>query len=424
VGIRWFWRKLVKPDAAVPPHFWNEYSDRKRRVGRLKTPVVAIITPGSFVIPSGRSSSVELVVEEVARRLIPEVRPVVFGIMGEGKPRSEWIEGVRYTRVRAASAITYISQVSKKIRLYKPAIIQVENRPRFVGYLRKRYPKAVIWLVLHSVTFITGPHIGLDELRSCLDAADKIVVNSHFMKAQILRKAPRVKGKVIVNYLGVDTERFTSRWTLEGAVRRQQCLEQLDLADKKIIMYVGRLIEMKGVHHLLAAMPEIAAQIPNAMLLVVGGAYYGSQRTTSYVKQLHRLSGRLTEQQVRFIPYVPHTEIADWFRLADVLVVPSNANEAFGLVNVEAMASGVPVVATRVGGMKEIIEHGRTGFLIDPHRLEQRLATYIIRLLTEPGLAPYLGNASHGKVQEQFTWERTAERWVKWYKDLQKTKKK
>ncbi|MCS7458865.1 glycosyltransferase family 4 protein [Paenibacillus doosanensis] len=380
----------------------------------MERPVIAIVSPGSFVIPSATSSSVELVIEQVAKRMTARVSPVVFGRMSGIRPKLENVGGVRYVRVPAPTPSAYIRHVSRKLFEYKPQIIQVENRPRFVRYLRRHHPKAQIWLVLHSLTFVSGRHIGRAELQDCLAAADRIVVNSSYLMERLKRMAPSISGNIVVNHLGVDTEKFTSRWTEEGAARRERMLRSMGLSGKKIILYVGRLIEIKGVHHLLRAMPRIAKLVPDAVLLVVGGAFYGSKRTTPYVRRLHRMGAKM-KKRVRFIPYVPHNQIASWFGLADILVVPSNSREAFGLVNVEAMASGVPVAATRVGGMKEIIEHGVTGYLIDAPLLGKELPQWVSTVLTRQELAKQLGEESLRKVREQFTWECTARRWMELY---------
>ncbi|WP_282941146.1 glycosyltransferase family 4 protein [Paenibacillus sp. RC67] len=387
----------------------------------MDRPVIAIVSPGSFVIPSAESSSVELVIEQVAKRLTQEVGPVVFGKITKGYPRKEVIDGVRYVRVGATSQQSYIRQVARKLVHYRPQVIQVENRPRFVRHLRRMFPKARLWLVLHSLTFVSKPHIGKAELRACLAAADRIIVNSEFIKEQMILMVPKTRRKLIVNHLGVDMDSFVSRWSYEGLSEREEMLQRLGLTGKKIILYVGRLIEIKGVHHLLQAMPQIAAQVPDAMLLVIGSAHYGSDRVTEYVQDLYQL-GNAMPQHVRFIPYVPHTEISSWYRLADVLVVPSDNKEAFGLVNVEAMAAGVPVVATRAGGMKEIIEHGETGYLIDVPLLSKELSLWICTLLTDDDLSQKMGGASINRVKERFTWDHTALRWLDVYRKTKKLK--
>lgn len=380
----------------------------------MHRPDVAIVTPGSFVVPSGKSSSVELVVEQVASRINSHVRLVVLGSLGR-LPASEECQGVRYIRVAAPSPQQYIRNVSRKLASLRPQVIQVENRPRFVRYLRQRYPQTRIWLSLHSVTFVSKPRIGSKELRQCLAAADRIVVNSWFLKEQIELKDPGAAHKIVVNHLGVDTGRFVSRWSPEGAAKREMMLHHHGWQDRKIILYVGRLIPMKGVHHLLEAMPRIIGELPNALLLVVGSAYYGSNRLTPYVQRLHRMGAKL-KQHVHFNPFVSHEEIDEWFRLADVLVVPSTNKEAFGLVNVEAMASGVPVIATRAGGMIEIVEDGVTGRMLQLSSLGTELAPAVTSLLHNEEDVRRMGEQSMDRVMNHFTWEQTAARLLDLYR--------
>ncbi|MCZ8519176.1 MULTISPECIES: glycosyltransferase family 4 protein [Paenibacillus] len=378
---------------------------------------VAVVTPGSFVIPSSRSSSVELVVEEVAARVGRGLRLAVLGRRSRVLPAEEIRGGVRYARVPAPSPRGYIRRISRRLEKLRPDIIQVENRPRFVRYLRRRHPGAKIVLSLHSVTFVSRPHIRLGELRRCLAAADRIVVNSEFIRQEMERRDPGSRDKLVVNHLGVDTGKFASRWHGEEAVRREAMLAQLGLQGKRILLYIGRLIPIKGVHHVMEAMPRILAEVPDTVLVIVGSAFYGSKRTTPYVRRLHRMAKRM-KLPVRFIPYVPHNEIADWFRLADVLVVPSGRREAFGLVNVEAMAAGVPVVATRCGGIPEIIEEGVTGLTVQLTSIHEELPDRLSWLLRDEGAAYRMGIHSVERVREHFTWERTAERWLDLYEEL------
>lgn len=367
---------------------------------------VAIVTPGTFAVPSGRSSSVELVAMQVGERLKQRAEMIVVGKKTKRLPARETRNEIRFIR---PSAKSYTTQAAKWLRRARPDIVQVENRPRLARYLKKRLPAARVVLSLHSTAFMSPPHISAPTLRACLRAADAVVVNSGYMKSRVVAEDESVEPKLHVNHLGVDTDRFVSRWSEEAQSKRAEMLGRLGLSGKKIIVYVGRFIPIKGVHHLVAAMPAISAFEPDAVLLLIGGAFYGSNRQTRYVRRLRRMA-RIVREHVRFVPFVSHDNIPAWFRLADAVVVPSAGQEAFGLVNVEAMASAVPVIATASGGMKEIIEHGRSGLLIDPGNIAEELVRHVREVLADPDYARRLGEGGMERVREHFTWQHTADR--------------
>ncbi|MFD0694237.1 glycosyltransferase family 4 protein [Paenibacillus sp. GCM10027628] len=378
---------------------------------------VAIVTPGVFPVPSETSSSVEQVVHKTAEQLAKRMKVDVLGCKTPRQPSYEKKEGVHYARVRYGNSASYIEGISGQIAKLKPTFIQVENRPRFVRYLRKKHPLAKISLVLHSTTFISTPHIKIQELSACLRAANVIIVNSEFLKKLLGRKVPSSAHKIVAQHLGVDMERFISKWSPQGAESRIRKLRELGYENQKIILFVGRLIPKKGVHHLLHAMMQVIQTEPNAILIVVGSAQYGSDRQTEYVRKLHRLGGTIP-QYVRFVPFVSHEEIAKWYQIADVVAVPSAPNEAFGLVNVEAMATGVPVVATRSGGIQEIVADGNTGYLFDYEKITEDLPRYLLRLLENAELRKAMGEQGTQRVKQLFTWERSAKQRYEHYRKM------
>jgi spore coat protein SA len=377
---------------------------------------VAIVTPGTFAVPSGHSSSVEQVVEKTAERLRRYMRVYVLGRKVPFQPIRELHSGVTYLRVRYKGRSAYLEGISRHLASLKPKFIQVENRPKFVPFLKARHRNTCVGLVLHSTQFISMPYITRKELVHCLHAATLIIVNSDFLKRKLLQTAPGFEDKIVVQHLGVDPGQFISRWTEEASERRMKLVNELGLEGRKVILFVGRLLKKKGVHHLLQAMQKIKEQQPDAMLLIVGSAFYGSHRLTSYVKELHKLGNKMPGH-VRFIPFVSHDDIPQWFQLADVVVVPSSGNEAFGLVNIEAMATGVPVVATKAGGMQEIIEHESTGFLTDPAAIHEELPLYLLRILEDSELQRTMGEQGIVKVLNLFTWERAAEQRYQMYRN-------
>ncbi|MDQ0058870.1 glycosyltransferase family 4 protein [Paenibacillus harenae] len=372
---------------------------------------VAIVTPGSYAIPSPMSSSVERVIEKFAPLLLPHAEPRIYGKLSKRLPRKGELQGVVYERYSKSSTKHYLQSVGRSIKRFAPQVIDVENRPKYVIPIKRSNPGKLVWLYLHSSTFISPRHITPLGLRRCLRAADRIIVNSEYLRFVVASKVPEISAKLRVIYPGVDTVRFPSQYSPEGMARREALRQREGLAGRSVVLFMGRLIPLKGVHHLLRIVPQLALSNPELMVVIVGSPFYGSHRKTRYALELERL-GRLSAGHVRFVPYVPYSEVSDWNLLADVAVVPSGKREAFGLVNVEAMSCGVPVVATNVGGIKEIIEDGSTGFLVNPARVEAELLEKLQLLLSNDELRCDYGMRSRERVEQMFTWQHTADRWL------------
>jgi D-inositol-3-phosphate glycosyltransferase len=121
------------------------------------------------------------------------------------------------------------------------------------------------------------------------------------------------------------------------------------------------------------------------------------------------------EDRVRWVPPQPHTALADWYRAANVCIVPSRA-ESFGLVALEASACGTPVVAAAVGGLRSLVDDGETGFLVDD-RNASSYAAPIQRLFDDPELATRMGREA-ANLSRRYAWTMTAARLRRLYADL------
>jgi len=130
------------------------------------------------------------------------------------------------------------------------------------------------------------------------------------------------------------------------------------IRDEFVILSVGRLEKVKGHKYLIEAFVDVKREIPGARLVLVGD---GSERG-NLEKQADELG---MGEDIEFVGERAHDELPDWYNRADIFVMPS-LSEGFGIAIIEAMASGLPVVATRVGGILDIIEDGVTGFLVEP----------------------------------------------------------
>jgi D-inositol-3-phosphate glycosyltransferase len=197
----------------------------------------------------------------------------------------------------------------------------------------------------------------------------------------------------------------------------------LGLGDEAaVLLFVGRIQRLKGIDVLLRAAAELLrggrVGRPLQVQIVGGQPGSGPARTPEEreVSRLRELAGALgLESVVRFVGAVPQEQLPTYYRAADAVVMPSSY-ESFGLVAAEAMACGTPVVASQVGGLRSIVEDGRTGYLI-PWRNPTLFAQKLELLLTQPALAAELGRNAAAAMRLR-SWSATAERLLAIYREL------
>lgn len=186
-------------------------------------------------------------------------------------------------------------------------------------------------------------------------------------------------------------------------------------ASGPIILYVGRLIDWKGIQYLLDALPIVIAVHPKATLLIVGS---GPSRN-----DLMELSSRLNlNDHVQFVDDISQKELLRYYSMADVFVLPSvvtdsGETEGLGVVLLEAMACGVPVVGSAVGGIPDIVQDGETGLLALQKHPED-LANKIHRLLTDEDLRKKVIEKGFQFVRQEFSWDVVARKFKGIYDEL------
>jgi D-inositol-3-phosphate glycosyltransferase len=177
---------------------------------------------------------------------------------------------------------------------------------------------------------------------------------------------------------------------------------QLGLADdESIVLFVGRLAPIKGIDRLLKAVTHLQT-IKALRLLIIGG----DDHDTPESQNLRRLAWQLgIQDHVTFLGRVEHEELPPYYCAADVLALPSHY-ETFGLVALEALASGTPVVATQVGAMEEILRQGKTGCVV-ANGAPQALAAGIEKFLAQGSVGPWSAHAIRDSVKD-FGWSDVA----------------
>lgn len=181
------------------------------------------------------------------------------------------------------------------------------------------------------------------------------------------------------------------------------------------ILFVGRMDKRKGLDLLLGAFRRVKERIPRSRLIIVGS---GTRRQR---ERYERLAGRYRLQDVVFIRGpVPYLELPRWYNTADVFCSPAREKESFGIVLLEAMACGKPVVATSIEGYKYLVEEGKEGLLVEPR--EEALAEGLVKLLEAPELRREIGIRGREKA-ERFDWRRIALQVNQYYEEIAEKKR-
>ena len=182
--------------------------------------------------------------------------------------------------------------------------------------------------------------------------------------------------------------------------------------DVPVLLFVGRIQPLKGPDVAIRALYELRRS--DALLLIVGGAS-GAEGGGEFMRARQLVDELGLARQVRFVPPQPHHILSTYYRAADVVIVPSRS-ESFGLVALEAMACGIPVVASAVGGLKSLVDDGDTGYLV-PERDPVLFAERIGAILDDPLLAASMSVASWARAR-RYTWGFAAARLRRLYTDL------
>ncbi len=244
--------------------------------------------------------------------------------------------------------------------------------------------------------------------RRLMHSVDAVMAFNPQEKAEMTWFYRAEPGKVCVVPAGVDTMLFRPG-------DRAEARRTLDLPpDDPVILFVGRIDPIKGIDVLLDALCGLRREMwltaPPRVLLVGGG-----EGEPAFENLIARVSAQHLLQQIDFVGSVPHAQLPNYYRAADVVAVPS-FYESFGLVAVEAMACGTPVVASRAGGLAFTVDDGRTGYLV-PHNDPDALAARLRTVLTDSDVRDALGEQATIAAQ-RFGWPVIASRVVHVYDRL------
>ncbi|MFI6562392.1 glycogen synthase [Streptomyces sp. NPDC050534] len=247
--------------------------------------------------------------------------------------------------------------------------------------------------------------------RTAIESADAVIAVSGAMREDILGCYPALDpARVHIVHNGIDT-------TLYRPDHGTDVLERIGLdAKRPFVLFVGRITRQKGVPHLLRAVRDID---PSAQVVLCAGAPDTPEIDREF-RELYEDLDRVREG-VHWIPQMlPRPEVIQLLTHAAAFVCPS-VYEPLGIVNLEAMACGTPVVASRVGGIPEVVDDGRTGLLVDvDDDFEASLAQALDTVIGDPETARRMGEAGRQRAVEEFGWDAVARRTVRLYEETLK----
>jgi glycosyltransferase involved in cell wall biosynthesis len=258
--------------------------------------------------------------------------------------------------------------------------------------------KKSIWLpfVLYKKTF--GGYV--------LQKADMIITLTQAAKRALVSDGISEK-KIVVIPTGVQTDLYKPS--------NPSLFPDYGISDEeKVILFVGRLVENKGVHILLRAFYAVQKKVIDVRLVIVGGG--------NLEGYLHSLAQRLgIEKKVLFLGKIPQEKMPYIYSGADVFVLPTLYSEPFGIAAIEALSSGIPVIASNIGGLKEIVCNNEVGYLVNPGD-SIMLEKFLIRLLLNDNERNRLARNARQKALEKFCWEKIGRKVSELYQRTAETK--
>ena len=345
-----------------------------------------------FHFPPKWLAGTELATYDIAKRLVSRGHEVHIltsldnGLSKDNIEQGFYIHRIRFTKIRLLGAIIFWLAILYKLRKINPDVVHAQGigiaPPALLAkvFLNKPYS---IWCQGSDVYLPWNFKQPISKL--VFQHADALAAYSEDMKKEMQKISDR---EIIVITNGVDLQSFEN-------LTREKTRSDLQInKNQQILTFVGTLRPVKGVKYLIQAMDILIKKRADLRLILVGD---GPDR---------KALGKMTEDlglnnYVTFIGKVPHEKVPEFMTASDIFVLPS-LSEGFGSVNLEAFAAGVPIVATKVGGLPEIIKEGENGFLVAPKNPEQ-LAEKILLLLGNSELRNKISENNKIKVKN-YSW--------------------
>lgn len=372
---------------------------------------ILVIAPEQLPIPPITGGSVETCIYNIFKRMARHDSVTIISRAHPRLPATSQAGRLKIIRIPQRGRTSYIHAALRRVRGHSFDVIQIENRPTFVPIARKAFPRTPIVLSLHSLTFMS--QLSRSRANSILSQVRGVTSVVSFVSQTMRKRHPRHAHKFKTAILGVNTSKFRPR-TL---AYKQTLRRKWGVHNRYNVLFVGRIVPKKGLYTLVRAVALLKRRYPRMGIVAVGASWPGVRRETAYMRKVRLLSQRL-RVPIRFTGYLPPSQIQKMYHLGDIFVCPTQYREGFATVNSEAMASGIPVVASKRGGISEVITHGRSGLLVRRYLSPSAFAHAIAKVKASPHLARRLAQGGRQRVKARFSWYRTVARLRRQYRGI------
>lgn len=389
----------------------------------MREPKIAIVGPWWRPLPPVRDGAPEWVIEHTVRRL-PHLRPLLVSPWHPDVERAPF-DRSRYVHARPLpwerlaarlpyritrrlwgtsdpGGVLYVQGLRRVLRRHRPDVVVTHVLPPLALEARRCLPRARIIHYSHTNDLQDMPDTEWKQFRGSIDGL--ITVCGAALQSLVERRGQLpFPARAVLNGVDLDAlhPKHRRRW-------REEVRQELGLGRGPVAVFCGRLQKRKGADHLLRAFARARQAVPDAQLLVVGASTHMGSDPDPYTRSLIELAEECGPGAVRFSGYIPAPSLGRTLTAGDVGVLPSVEQEGMPLSILEFAACGMPVVASRVGGVSEVIRHGQEGILMDAGRVSDDLAPALTQLLGDADLRSRLGQAARRRVEEDFGWDRVA----------------
>lgn len=380
---------------------------------------IAIVVPELLPVPPVQGGAVEHWVDEAARRMLAPGRrlAVVSRPAGSaGNPAIDYIgipwtaterffhrlkEGVTWKNplrylAKIQNVYSYGRRVAQAVRDFD--VVYLHNEPNILLFLKKRAGQKI---VLHMHNDHLSARLFRPFYRRALAKADRVICVSDYIRRCATASFPEHAAKFVAIVNATDPQVF--RPYGDEALDALKDVVSFD-PGCRYLLYVGRLTEIKGVHVLIEAFRKIHATQPETRLIITGSSFFGGAAKTAYEQRLVDLAAPVADAIV-FTGFLPHDKLRYLYSAVDAVCLPSVWQDPCPPVVFEAMSAGSCLVATRVGGIPEVVVDGDDGVLVEPGDAAA-LAGAVCQLLAEPQRKAQMETRAREKMLRSYTWER------------------